>query len=148
MCVYVRNPHQTIDQLFDSFCQFGVLVLGLGLAQVSLMPSWLGWTLLLVERRTSTTMSQRSRASNPSIRNPTSREMTSVSVELCDTEFYFFHIQLTSTKVRLPKIHKTPPEVDFESSRSPAESESWNKPSLQCVSHVTVLTIVIRVMNV
>ena len=31
-----------------------------------------------------------------------------------------------------PEIHKTPPEVDFESSRSPAKSESWNKPSLQC----------------
>ena len=47
-------------------------------------------------------------------------------------KFVFLHIQLTGTNVLLPKIHKTPPEVDFESSRSPAKSESWNKPSLQC----------------
>ena len=36
------------------------------------------------------------------------------------------------TKVRLPKIHKTPTENDFESSKSPAKSGSWNKPSRQC----------------
>ena len=28
------------------------------------------------------------------------------------------------------KTHNVPPEVDFESSRSPAKSESWNSPSL------------------
>ena len=33
------------------------------------------------------------------------------------------------TNVRLPKMHNTLPEFDFESSRSPAKSESWNKPS-------------------
>ena len=31
------------------------------------------------------------------------------------------------TNVRLPKIHKTPQEVDFGSSRSPAKSEPWNE---------------------
>ena len=30
------------------------------------------------------------------------------------------------------KKHKTPHEVDFESSKSPAKSESWNRPNLQC----------------
>ena len=51
----------------------------------------------------------------------------------------------------LPKIHKRPPELDFKSSRSPAKSESWNNPSLQCCAvflHMTVLTIVISVMNI
>ena len=36
------------------------------------------------------------------------------------------------TNVRLPKMHHTLPEVDFESSRSPAKSESWIKPNLKC----------------
>ena len=30
------------------------------------------------------------------------------------------------------KKHNVPPEVDFESSRSPAKSESWNSPNLHC----------------
>ena len=30
------------------------------------------------------------------------------------------------------KTHNVSPEVDFESSRSPAKSESWNSPSLHC----------------
>ena len=29
-------------------------------------------------------------------------------------------------------MHRIPPDVDFESSRSPAKSESWNNPSLHC----------------
>ena len=36
------------------------------------MLACLGWTLLLVERNTSITMSQKTRAGNPSIRNPVS----------------------------------------------------------------------------
>ena len=111
---------------------WGVLFLGFCLAQVSLMLSWLGSTVLLDERNTSISMSQRSRASSPSMRNPASREVISDSVELCETEVCFLHIQLMGTNVRLPKIHKTPPDIDFESSRSPAKSESWNKPNLQC----------------
>ena len=39
--------------------------------------------------------------------------------EKCETEVCFLHIQLIGTNVWLPKIHKTPPDVDFESSRSP-----------------------------
>ena len=75
---------------------------------------------------------QRSRTGNPSMRNPASREIISDSVELSETEICFLHIKLTGTNVLLPKIHKTPPEVDFESSRSPAKSESWNRPNLHC----------------
>ena len=69
---------------------------------------------------------------NPSMRNPGSTEMISDSVELCETAVCFLHIQLIGTNVLLSKTHKTHPEVDFESSRSPAKSGSSNKPNLQC----------------
>ena len=49
------------------------------------------------------------------------------SAEVC-----FLHIQLIGTNVWLPDIHRIPPEVDSESSRSPAQSESWNSPSVHC----------------
>ena len=35
----------------------------------------------------------------------------------------FLFIQLTGTNGQLPIMHNVPPEVDFESSRSPAKSE-------------------------
>ena len=66
------------------------------------------------------------------ILNPASREMISDSVELWDTEVCFLHIQFTGTNVRLPNKQKIPPEVDLESSRSAAKSESWNNPNWQC----------------
>ena len=72
------------------------------------MPSWLGLTVLLVERNTSIAMSQRSRARNPSMRNPASKEMISDSVELCETELCFLHIQLIGTTFLIPKLNKTP----------------------------------------
>ena len=57
--------------------------------------------------------------------NPASKEMISDSVELCETEVCFLHIQLIGTNVWLPKIHNVPLDVDFfESSRSPAKLES------------------------
>ena len=48
------------------------------------------------------------------------------------TEVCFLHNQLIGTNVWLPKTHSVLPEVDFEPSRSPAKSESWNSPSLHC----------------
>ena len=84
--------------------------------------------------RTETSRSHSSRAGKPSILSPVSREMISDSVELCETAVCFLHIQLIGTNVWLPKMHKVPPEVDFESSRPPAESESWNSPSLHCLA--------------
>ena len=50
--------------------------------------------------------------------------MISDSVEVCETGVYFLHIQLSGTNERLPEKHDVPPEVDFESSRSLAKSES------------------------
>ena len=79
--------------------------------------------------------------------NPTNREREyrlisiqcpkrwfSHSVVLCETAVCFLHIKLIGTNVWLPKTHYVPPEVDFESSRSPAKSESWNSPSLHCLA--------------
>ena len=107
----------------------GVLVLFL-LVEWSPVPHKSPWArlpclaVLFVERNTSITTSQRSRASNPSIRSPASKEMISDSVELWDTDVCFLHIQLMETNVRLLEMHKTSPEVDFESSKSPAKSQS------------------------
>ena len=58
------------------------------------------------------------------MRKPASREIMSASAELCETEVCFMHIQLIGTNVWLPKIHKSPPDVDFESSGSLATSEN------------------------
>ena len=82
--------------------------------------------------RTVTIRSNKSSAGTPSILNPASKEMISDSVELCETEVCFLHIQLIGRNVWLQKTHNVPPEVDFESSRSPAKSESWNSPNLHC----------------
>ena len=95
------------------------------------------WSLVLLvwfgeEWNTSITKSQRSRAGIPSMRKPASREIISASVEQCETDVLFLHMQLIGTNVWLPNMHKSLPEVDFESSRSPAKSESWNSPNLHC----------------
>ena len=84
------------------------------------------------EWNTSVNKSQKSRAGIPSMRDPASREIISASVEPCETDVCFLHIQLFGTNVWLPSMHKSPPDVDFESSKSPAKSESWNSPNLHC----------------
>ena len=84
------------------------------------------------EWNNSITESQRSSGGIPSVRKPASREIISASVELCETDVCFLHIQLIGTNVWLPNMHKSPPDVNFESSRSPAKSESWNHPCLHC----------------
>ena len=83
--------------------------------------------------RTETIRSHSSRAGKPSKPSPVSREIISDSVELWETAVCFLHIQLIGTNVWLPKTHNVPPEVDFESSRSPA-NQSWNSPNLHCVA--------------
>ena len=80
---------------------------------------------------TSITTSHRSRARTPSMRKPASKEITSASVQLWDTEVCFLHIQLIGTSVRLPKLQKHFHRSWSESSRSSAKSESWNKPNRQ-----------------
>ena len=101
--------------------------------------------------RTVTIRFHKSSAGTPSNFNPASKEMIYDSVELCETEVCFLHIQLIGTNVWLPKTHNVPPDVDFEFSRSPAKSESWKKSqsALFCsVSHMTILFVFTCVMNV
>ena len=45
------------------------------------------------------------------MRKPASREIISASVELCETEVCFLHIQLIGTNVWLPKMPNVPPDV-------------------------------------
>ena len=128
---HTHNIRQLINLLFFCqllFCFFSEFCL----AQVSLMLSWFGLTVLLVERSTSITMSQRSRARIPSIREQASNDKNSDSAELRETAVCFLHIQLMGTNVRLPMMHRIPLEVDMESPKSPAKSESRNHPSRQC----------------
>ena len=111
----------------------------------------IGLSVLLVERNTSITTSQKSSASIPSMRNPASKGMISDSVELWDTDVCFLFIQLMGTNVRLPKIRKNPSEIDFESSKSSAKSEFCNKiqsTMLSHVIHITVLMVVNPARNV
>ena len=84
--------------------------------------------------KTETIRSHNSRASKPSNLSPVSRQIISDSVELWETDVCFLHIQLIGTNVWLPKTLYVPPDVDFESSRSPAKSESWNSPNLHCLA--------------
>ena len=67
------------------------------------------------------------------MRKPASREIVSVPVELCETEVCFLHIQPIGTNVRLPNMHKSPPDVDFESSRFPAKIRVL-KQNLICIA--------------
>ena len=67
------------------------------------------------ECNNSITKSQISRAGIPSTRKLASKEITSDSVEPCENENGFLHIQLMGKNVRLPNIHRIPPDVDFES---------------------------------
>ena len=67
---------------------------------------------LFVERNTFITTSHKSRANNPSVRNPASNEVISDSVELWDTDVCFLLIQQQETNVRHPKIHKIPSDVE------------------------------------
>ena len=60
--------------------------------------------------------------------------MISDSVALCETAVCFLHQNLLEQMCDFPKMHNVSPEVDFESSRSPAKSESWNSPNLHCLT--------------
>ena len=100
--------------------------------------------LWFVFPRTATIRSHKSSAGIPSNLNPASKQMISDSVELRETGICFLHIQLIGTNVWLPKTHNVPPNVDFESSRSPTKSESWNSPSLHCWAVLPSKTILLK----
>ena len=126
VCWWVRNPHLTIAQHLACFFQLVTLVLVLLMEwspAVHKFPlaSLLCLAVLLVERNT--TMSQRSRVGNPSIRNPVSRKMISDSAELRDSSLLLAH-PTDKNECSTSRNTQDTPEVDFESSRSPAKCES------------------------
>ena len=88
-----KNQHQTIINLLLTLW---VLVLECEVATVSWMLVCLGCTVLLFERKTSITMSPTSRASKP---NSSIQRNVSDSLDLCETQVCFSHIQLTSTRI-------------------------------------------------
>ena len=70
--------------------------------------------------------------------------MNSDSVELSDADVCLLQIQLLGTNVQLPKFHETSTEVVFESSRSPAESETRKNPvdnAEPCCPHDSIVGI-------
>ena len=92
--------------------------------------SWLLWYVF--PWRTATTRSHNSSAGFPSNLNLASKEMISDSVELCETAVCFSHIQSNWNKCMTSKNAQCSTRSRFESSRSPAKSESWNSRSLHC----------------
>ena len=125
-----------LDLMFDGSTFWSNTCLILGeiwvLTQVSRVHAWVGFGILWVVPSTSMTKSHKSSAGKTSIRKPASNDMISDSVELWDTDVCFLHIQLIVTNMWLPKMHRIPPDVDFQSSRSPVKSGSWNNPNRQC----------------
>ena len=94
---------------WDGLCVFGLTTADGFPRSSSLGPSVQFGT----EWSTSITKFQRSRAGIPSMRKLASREIISASVELCETEVCFLHIQLVGTNVWLPKMRKSPPGCWF-----------------------------------
>ena len=95
-------------------------------------------------------ISQRVRAGIPSMRKPASRDMISVSVEQCETEVCFLHIQLIGTNVWISKMHNVPPDVEFESSRSLRKIgvlKQFQSAMFSSVSHITIPIVSTCVMN-
>ena len=60
------------------------------------------------------TKSHKLSARIPSNLRPTSDEISSASVVLCETAVCFLQDRPIGTNVRLPKTHNVPPDLDFE----------------------------------
>ena len=110
------------------------------------------WMMVLMSAKREKNKSHMSRAKMSSMRKQDSKDIASDSVELCETDVCCLHIRLVGTKIRLLKMSKIPPDVDVESSTSPAKSESCNSTCLQCsavfFSHMTILLECTRVVCV
>ena len=84
-----------------------------------------------VGANTSNTRSQKIKAGKPSSLAPASKDMTSASVVECETAPCFLQNQLIGTKVLGPIRQRTQPEVDLESSKSPAKLASQKRDKEQ-----------------
>ena len=113
-------------------CLIGMELCMFGLVTANEFPmTLLGPSVLFdTERNTPIVKSLWVRAGIPSMHKTASTEMISASVELCETEVCFLHIQLTGTNVWLPNMLRIPADVKFKSLKFPAKSNSWNKPNL------------------
>ena len=83
--------------------------------------------------------------------NPASKEMTSDSAELCETENLFLTHPTYRNKCMTSKNAQLSSRSGFWVLRSPAISESWNSPGLHClgsITHITILFVFTCVMNV
>ena len=106
--------------------------------------------LFCTEWNTWITKSHTVRARTPSMRKPASTEMISASVELCETDVGYLHIQLVDTNVWLPKNTQDTSWCWFWVSKSPAKSVMKQSKSalLCCLSHITELSVFTSMMNV
>ena len=68
------------------------------------------------------------------MRNPASNNPILALVLLWDTTVCLLQTHEIGTYVCDPNMHRTPPEVDLESVKCPAQSASWNSPSLQSIA--------------
>ena len=109
------------------------------------------YTVVIRLPRTETIRSQRSRAGIPFNLNPASKEMISDSVELCETEVYFLHIQLIETNVWLPKTHNGPTWCRFwvlEISRKIGVLKQSQSALFCCVTRIAILFVFTCMMDV
>ena len=78
------------------------------------------------------------------MRKPASRDIISASVELCETDVCFLHIQLFGTNVWFPKMHKSPPDADL-SLQGPLQNENLETVPVcivwQCFPHDNIVCI-------
>ena len=69
--------------------------------------------------------------------------MISDSVEVCETEVSFLHIQLIGTNAWLPKMHNVPPDVDILSPQDLLQNRSLETVPictvLQCFPHDNIV---------
>ena len=95
--------------------------------------------------------SHKSRPGIPSNLNPASKGMISGSVELCETEVCFLHIQLSGTNVRLPKMQCSSRSGFWilKISCKIGVLKTVPQPALFCsITHIAILFVFTCVMNV
>ena len=154
MCVGGKYIHFT--QLSNLMSSCDMLCLGFGIKNCSsFLVAWMFWfgPCCQLNVTLQSPCPERSRASDPSIRNAACREMILDSVELCETAVCFLHIQLIGTKCSaLPKKHIIH-LLKLILSPQWCSSKVWVLKQTQSVmlcrvSYMTILSEIVRVMNV
>ena len=105
-----------------------------------------GRFLLAIGCNISIRVSHQLSAGIPSIRKPGSGDTISDSVLPWDTAVRFLLTHEIGPNVCVPKMHKTPPDVDLESERIPKTSAAWHKPMcnhLLCYPHDSTASLLL-----